>query len=174
MKRLINQIREKETELNDLKEKYNEEIVAEKKKILESKSSGLTKSLYLLGFKFESNSGRTYQYLEFHKVFEKEFTILLKPFIKKIEVSKPNHFDVTGFFELNNSEIYYFSIGDLRWDKQSMLIRTARDFRDYSGGSNGYVLLNNDFVSNLLKYLRLEKKHEHCHKRLNHIEDDKD
>jgi hypothetical protein len=79
------------------------------------------------------------QYIIFCRVFKKQFKKLLNDNfnIAKIEISKPNHYDQTGFFELCNGNIYYFSIGDLRWDK-TFLIRTARHFEDYTGGSNDY------------------------------------
>ena len=36
-----------------------------------------------------------------------------------------------------------------------MLIRTAEDFKDYMGGSNNEIPLNNEFVSNLFKFLNV-------------------
>ena len=87
--------------------------------------------------------------------FKIDFTNVLKSHCKKIEISKPNQFDVSGFFELNSGEIYYFSISDLRWDKNEMLIRTANDFKDYTGGSNGFISLNSEFENNLKSYLNL-------------------
>jgi len=68
-------------------------------------------------------------------------------------VSSPNHFDVTGFFELTDGTIYYFSIGDLRWFKESMLIRTAERFSDYTGGMNQYITLDDDFENRLLRFI---------------------
>lgn len=91
----------------------------------------------LLHAEYESSSIRTPQYLTFCRVFKIQFKKLLKGTfdIEKIEISTPNHFDQTGFFELKNGRIYYFSIGDLRWDK-NFLIRTAQNFTDYTGGNN--------------------------------------
>jgi len=152
---LKKQIEQKERELNNLKDGYNKEIESEKKKVLKSKLDNLEKSLYLLSFDFESSTQRTPQYLEFHRTFKREFKALLKPYIKEIEIGKPNHFDVTGFFKLNDDRIYYFSISDLRWSKDSLLIRTAKDFKDYTGGSNNNITLNKDFVNNLLKFLEV-------------------
>lgn len=159
---LIQQISDKKRELNNLEVQYDREVEEEKFKILKSKSKGISKSLYLFGFEFESSSSRTPQYLEFHKVFKREFAQLLKPHIKKIEFSKPNHFDVSGFFELNESfenrdtNIYYFSIGDLRWDK-ILLIRTAKGFKDYTGGSNNYITLEEGFEERLIKFIQTDK-----------------
>ena len=152
---LINEIGIKENEINDLKEKYNQEIKKERDNILKSKTKGINKSLYLHSFNFESSSCRTPQYLEFHRVFKKEIKDLLKPYCKNIEISSPNHFDFSGFFELNNNEIYYISLSDLRHSKDKILIRIAKDFKDYSGGSNNFIPFNEDFVKNLFKYLKI-------------------
>lgn len=155
IQQLTQQINQKERELFNLLEQYNQEVEAEKTKVLKQKSRGMDKSLYLLGFTFESSSSRTPQYLEFHKIFKKEFTALLKSYTKRIEISKPNHFDVSGFFELNNGQIYYFGLEDLRWSKDSLLIREAKDFKDYTGGSNGFINLDKNFAENLKRYLRI-------------------
>ena len=151
---LLQQITTKEQELDSIREKYQEEITKERTNILKSKSKGISKSLYLLGFDFESSSARTPQYLEFHRIFKKEFTAILKPYTEEILIHKPNHFDISGFFKLKDGEIYYFSIGDLRWDKGVMLIRTAENYKDYTGGSNNFIAVNEDFVTNLLKYIK--------------------
>jgi len=150
---LIQQIKQKEVELDNLKEQYNQGIERERIAVLNSKSQGMVKSLYLLGFTFESSCGDTEQYLKFHRVFKRDFTALLKPYIKEIKIGKPNHFDISGFIKMNNDNIYWFRIEDLRWSKDSMLIRTAKDFNDYSGGSNSYIKLNKDFEGTLLSYL---------------------
>ena len=150
------QIIQKTNEIENLEEQYNKEAETDKKKV-KSKNGELTKSLYLLGFNFESSGGRTPQYLEFHRTFKREFTNLLKPLTKEISISKPNHFDLTGFFKLNDDRIYYFSIGDLRWNKWSMLIRTAKDFKDYTGGSNNKISIDSDFVNRLLEFLKRDK-----------------
>ena len=104
---------------------------------------------------FISSGEKTQQYLNFHRLFKKEFKKLLNSYCKEILISKPNHFDISGFFKLNDDKIYYFSISDLRWSKDTMLIRTAKDFKDYTGGSNNFIKLDNGFKENLLNFLRL-------------------
>ena len=129
MNELISQISIKQRELLNLQCSYDEQIEQQKAQVLKAKSKGnMEKSLYLHGFDFESSSCRTPQYLEFHRTFKRELTQVLKPYCSRIEISKPNHFDVTGFFQLHSGEIYYFNLGDLRWSKDLMLIRTAKDF----------------------------------------------
>ena len=148
------EISEKEQELNTLREQYDNEVATAKDKVMKAKTDGITKSLYLLGFEFASSSSRTSQYLEFHKTFKKEITAVLKPFTQEIRVSTPNHFDVSGFFKTTKGTTYYFYVGDLRWSKGSLLIRTVKDFKDYTGGSNDYITLNEDFVKNLLRKIK--------------------
>ncbi len=103
--------------------------------------------LTLLNAKYESSSTRTKQYLTFCRVFKRQFKKLLNETfdIEKIEIAKPNHFDQYGYFELKNGRTYYFSIGDLRWDK-CFLIRTAINFEDSTGGINQYCSVE-DFDS---------------------------
>ena len=140
----------KQQELNNLQEQYNQEVEKEKTAVLKTK--GFDKVLYLLSFEFESSTTHTAQYLEFYKIFKKEFKVVLKPYCKEILINK-NHFYISGFFRLNDNRVYYFSIGDLRLNKDNLLIRTAKDFKDYSGGSNNYISLNENFINNLIKYL---------------------
>ena len=154
---LLNKMSIKERELNNLEYEYNKQIEGEKEAVLKSKSSNMNKTLYLLGFEFESSSERTKEYLEFHRIFKKEFKELLKPYIKEILIDKPNHFDINGFFKLNDNRVYNFFISDLRWFKDLMTIRIAKDFKDYNGGSNHNIVIDKDFSISLLNYLERQK-----------------
>ena len=88
---------------------------------------------------FESSSSRTPEYLVWHRLFKREFTKFLKSKgAVHIVIGKPNHFDMSGFFTLGNT-VWYFRIEDIRWSKESMLIRTARSYEDFTGGMNQYV-----------------------------------
>lgn len=49
----------------------------------------------------------------------------------------------SGFFTSKSGQVYYFSSSDVRhfgYDK--LLYRTARDYKDFTGGSNCYVSTN--------------------------------
>lgn len=117
----------------------------------------MKKTFELLKEDFESSTTRTPQYLNFHKVFKKEFIALLKDQASKIEISKPNHFDISGFFQIKEGTIYYFSISDLRWSKDKMLIREAESFSDYTGGSNYFIALKDSesFRNKLFNFLSI-------------------
>ncbi len=51
------------------------------------------------------------------------------------------HYYFSGFATKNN-KVIYFSIPDVRYgwasDGLNLLIRTAKDYKDYTGGSNNY------------------------------------
>ena len=93
---------------------------------------------------FESSSGKTPQYLTWHRQFRRAFIQFLQLHgATNIVIGKPNHFDASGFFTMPDGQIWYFSISDLRWSKDRMLIRTANSYKDYCGGSNQYISLAN-------------------------------
>lgn len=105
---------------------------------------------------FESSSSKTPQYLLFHKLFKREFTKeLTKLGCKAISVHKPNHFDVSGFFTDPNDQVWYFSLSDLRWSKDKLLIRTAKNYTDFTGGGNQYISFDNEFLHHLKTILRV-------------------
>lgn len=91
---------------------------------------------------FVSSCFKTRQYLTWHELFKKEFKkFLIEKGASKIDIGKSNHFDMNGFFTSKRGQIYYFSISDLRWSKNTMLLRTAKNYKDYTGGSNCSVSL---------------------------------
>lgn len=117
----------------------------------------MKKALEMTQERFISSSCRTPQYLKWYRFFKKKFTqYLTKKGIVNIHIGKPNHFDMSGFFTTAKRQIYYFSISDLRWSKELMLIRTAKDYNDYTGGSNNFVSLWNieDFEKDFSKIVK--------------------
>lgn len=60
---------------------------------------------------------------------------------------KPNHFTVTGFIKnTQTNKVCYVSLSDVRYNFNAtnhILYRTAKDFRDYTGGHNQYASLEN-------------------------------
>lgn len=49
----------------------------------------------------------------------------------------------SGFFTSPSGQAYYFSCSDVRhFEYDKLLYRTAKDYKDYSGGSNCYVKVN--------------------------------
>jgi hypothetical protein len=90
---------------------------------------------------FDSGTVNSQQFHDFFDLFKRSFTRELKSIgATKIELSK-GHFYISGFFSVNE-QAYYFSIDDVRHcfyrDYPKMLVRTAKDYKDYTGGSNNY------------------------------------
>lgn len=101
---------------------------------------------------FESSCSKTPEYLAWHKLFKKEFTkFLTEHNATQIEIGKPNHFDMSGFFTING-QAWYFLINDLRGFEENMLIRTAKNYKDYTGGINQYISLLDDDTKFMLQF----------------------
>ena len=103
---------------------------------------------------FESSSGVTQEQVAFWNAFRSDMKRILKGKIKRLKLEK-NHFEMFGFFEANTGVIWYISTGDLRWaaKKYGMLIRTAKDFKDFTGGPNYTIMFDEHFEENLLQYV---------------------
>lgn len=109
----------------------------------------MLKTIYCLQQGFQSSSGVTDEFLRFMKAFRAEFKKeLLTIGATDIKIEK-GHFYVSGFFTVNQQP-YYFSISDVRGMDHGlrtnplscmsqMLYRTARNYKDYTGGHNQYV-----------------------------------
>ena len=96
---------------------------------------------------FQSSSGLTPHFKAFARIFKK----LIKNELAKMDCElltfNRGHFYVSGFFQLGN-QIYYFSVSDVRdnWGTPKMLYRTATSIKDYTGGSNQYVNIEDDMT----------------------------
>jgi len=110
----------------------------------------MNKALTATQHEFESSCSRTPEYLAWHRLFKREFTkFLTNAGCTGIAIGKPNHFDMSGFFTKSDGEnvlVWYFSISDLRemGGCPAMLIRTAKGYKDYTGGMNQYISLRGD------------------------------
>lgn len=100
---------------------------------------------------FDSSSETTMQFKQFAGDFKRHIKKITKDITNGIEFI-PGHFYISGFLKLKNDKIIYFSIPDVRYEKdgwnRGILIRTAKDFKDYTGGSNYYTSLEN-FINDI-------------------------
>lgn len=76
--------------------------------------------------------------------FTRNFRAMLKKQegIEDIQINY-NYYDVSGFVR-GNGKCVYISLPDLRYQDDwvsRILIRTAKDFKDYSGGRNDYTTI---------------------------------
>jgi|GEM_PF-4130051 len=77
--------------------------------------------------------------------------LMLAGFIE-IKVSN-GYYYFSGFAE-KNGKLIYFSISDVRhFPKERLLLRTATDRKDYTGGPNNYAELNNDDINRIANRL---------------------
>ena len=108
----------------------------------------MKRTIELMRLGFESSSLKTEQFKGFVRIFKTEFKKELNKIgATNIKISV-GHFYISGFFTTATNNIYYFSLSDVRGDytngKVNLLYRTAKDYGDYTGGSNQYILLNTD------------------------------
>ena len=55
----------------------------------------------------------------------------------------------SGFFTSPSGQVYYLSCSDVRhFEYDKLLIRTARGYKDSSGGSNEYVGVDKESITN--------------------------
>jgi hypothetical protein len=101
----------------------------------------MKKTIQLLKQGFESSSGLTLEFRTFYLTFKKEFTKELKTIGATNIVFSRGHFYISGFFTVDG-QAYYFNLGDVRGSEYRMpnlMYRTAKDYKDYKGGSNRWV-----------------------------------
>jgi hypothetical protein len=77
---------------------------------------------------------------DFYRKEKKRLTAILKEKgCTQIEMDYGFYF-FSGFFTSPSGQVYYFSASDVRhWEYNRLLIRTAKHYKDYTGGSNQYV-----------------------------------
>lgn len=106
-----------------------------------------------LHYEFSSGS----QTGEDYKKFERKYISYLKEICKQnnwefVEANK-NHYCFSAFIKVKDKYIY-LSISDVRYFEnewyKNILIRTAKNNKDYTGGSNHYTNLEN-LETNILK-----------------------
>jgi len=95
---------------------------------------------------FESSSMKTPEFKSFARLFKNDFTKELNDIHAKMINFSVGHFDVSGFFQLDNGNLFYFSLSDARGFefKQGdfqLMIRTAQHAKDYRGGHNTWVTM---------------------------------
>jgi hypothetical protein len=107
------------------------------------------------GKHFESSSSGTPEWNSFYRKGCNFFKKTLKDVAEDIQMSK-GHFYFTGFFTVKSTKkIFYFSISDVRFfPNGKLLIRTATDYKDYTGGSNNYLSIDNNLGNALLNFIK--------------------
>ena len=100
---------------------------------------------------FQSSSTKTEEFKAFCRTFKSEFTKELQSINATNIVFRNGHFYISGFFTVD-SQAWYFSLSDVRGFEyglkvnpdscmNKLLYRTAKDYRDFTGGSNRYATI---------------------------------
>jgi len=99
-----------------------------------------------LDYQFESSSSLTPEFAEFRKEIKRYIKKLLPDYLELIMPFSSLHFAFSGFIKNKKTgEYVYFSCSDVRnWQNEwydNLLIRTAENDRDFTGGSNDFCRL---------------------------------
>ena len=107
---------------------------------------------YLLQGENHFGSGTTNSpaFLSFYKQFKSILTKELKEVGADTIVFSKNHFCFSGFFTVNN-QAWYFSLSDVRWriGEPELLYRIAKSYKDFTGGHNQRVNIEEGMVKNM-------------------------
>lgn len=111
---------------------------------------------------FGTSTRNTEEFNNFFSSFKRSFKRELNKInAKDLEMSK-GHFHLSGFFTVQE-QVIYFSISDVRGCLQTnwkglpeMLIRKAKDYKDYTGGSNRYVAIESNMSREILRVCNLD------------------
>lgn len=98
------------------------------------------------GYTFESSCSTTEEFKLFVNDFRKDITVLLKGY--NLLGFNRGHFEVSCFFQnIETGKIVYISSSDVRYSPDAwfdhLLIRTAENAKDYTGGRNNFSTLPN-------------------------------
>jgi hypothetical protein len=116
----------------------------------------MKKVLLMLSAGIQSSSVKTPEFKEFARAFKSMLAKELQSVGAKLEDYSVGHFDVNGFFK-KDEQLYYFSFGDVRGmefvinrgDKVRMMYRTAKHLKDWTGGSNQWVDIEENFAQRM-------------------------
>lgn len=109
----------------------------------------MEKTLKLLSQGFESSSQTTPEFASYARTFKSEIKKEISKIGGELISFNRGHFYVSGFFKVSD-KIYYFSQSDVRsFGDVSLLIRTAKHEKDYTGGSNNFTTIREGLFDRL-------------------------
>ena len=93
--------------------------------------------------RFEMGVWDTCKFEKFAKEFKTALTKDVKMFFPDLKILSYSSycFEISGFLSRSDGKIFYFNIGDVRWNTvgnwdEEVLYRVAKDKKDYHGGIN--------------------------------------
>ncbi len=115
----------------------------------------MKKSIALFNQGFESATRNTPEFNKFARTFKKEFTAELESAQCSNIVFSKGHFYMSGFFTSQTGQPYYFSLLDVRYEPTlRMYVRKVKDYKDYTGGVNNWVNIEQKESGFMKKYIR--------------------
>lgn len=101
-------------------------------------------------------------FASFSRAFKREIKLQMDEIGCEIAGYTKGYFEISGFIHNPIKDTYmYFSIPDVRYDKNKwyskILVRTAANAKDYSGGYNQYTMLNS-FADKAQRILTMGEK----------------
>ena len=102
---------------------------------------------------FASSSTVTPEWRSFFTFAKKHFNKTLAEVADRVEIFR-GHFCIHGFFTRKlDGQIFYFSFSDVRCGVDHLMIRTAKSYEDYTGGTNNNIRLDATFEKRLLSFI---------------------
>ena len=103
------------------------------------------KTTKYINYNFESSCCKTKEFVQFSRDFKSDLKKLIGEDYMLVSFGV-GHFYLSGFIEKKNTgELVYFSTSDVRYFNNewhnSLLIRTAKHIKDFSGGMNNFTNL---------------------------------
>lgn len=94
---------------------------------------------------FEQNSYNSPEFLSFARSFKSQIKKELEKVGAVLDKFNTGHFYLSGFF-IKDEKYFYFS-----WHNgdKNLMYRTAKDNKDFTGGSNQWVNLDEDMVNKM-------------------------
>jgi hypothetical protein len=106
----------------------------------------------ILNQPIESSSQTTPEWKSMYRKAVNYIKKELADIAENVQVSR-GHFDLSGFFTAKTTgQVFYLSVSDVRCYPhviKNMLIRTAKNYKDYTGGSNMYVRIDDHMKSDI-------------------------
>jgi hypothetical protein len=102
---------------------------------------------------FESSTTKTPEFIDWAKKTKKWFAAWCKKNNATLSYWNVNHFEISGMITLNSTgNIWYFNTGDVRFKMmKSMLVRTAKHLKDWTGGRNQFANYTENFEAEFSK-----------------------
>jgi hypothetical protein len=99
-----------------------------------------------MGHIFRSSIRKTEEFKQFARDYKKEVKARLENKEFVLEKYSVGHFIISGFIRnVATGKLAYFSVSDVRffqdWWYKEVLIRSAKNLKDFSGGMNHYCRL---------------------------------